>query len=144
MNIFDNLIPIEFRNLIMRYMYGWITRSSHIWKKDQNLLRNTTATPQVIIKICWLIQQLNAPDSLYKPKRKSLPNWVLNLRILTQSLKPTGQFQIDYYITRKYQIYHPVSPMTKLFQISLKKLSSLIHILLLSVSRLLATANYLL
>ena len=61
MNLFNNFIPYPCS--ISKFdtnPYGWRTRLCHIWRKDRNLLRNTTATPRVIIKICWLIQQLNA------------------------------------------------------------------------------------
>ena len=50
----------------------WMKRLSCIWRKDQNLLRNTATTPQVIIKIwvnvknknlTWLSAQLEDPNT---------------------------------------------------------------------------------
>ena len=58
MNLFNNFIPYS----ILKFdtnPYGWRTRLSHKWRKDHNLLGNTTATPKVKIKICRLMQQLN-------------------------------------------------------------------------------------
>ena len=58
MNLFNNFVPYS----ILKFdtnPYGWRTRLSHKWRKDHNLLGNTTATPKVKIKISLLMQQLN-------------------------------------------------------------------------------------
>ena len=65
MNLFNNFIPYS----ILKFdtnPYGWRTRLSHKWRKDHNLLGNTTATPKVKIKICRLMQQLNT-QIFYSP-----------------------------------------------------------------------------
>ena len=45
------LFPIKFLNLIIKNRYGWTSRLHYFWRKDRNLLRNTTMTPQIITKI---------------------------------------------------------------------------------------------
>ena len=70
------LFPIEFWNLIIRNLHGWMARLSDIWRKCQKLLRSNTTISQVIMNI-WLIQQVNAPGSIWNPKRKTVLHWVL-------------------------------------------------------------------
>ena len=60
-------------------------------EKNQNLLRNTTTKPQVIRKISRLMQQLMLQTHYSRKRGKVIhSSLVLNLRILTQPLRPTS------------------------------------------------------
>ena len=52
-----------------------------------------TIKPPIIIKICWLIQQLSAPELLKMAKKKIFSSQVLNLKILKQPKKPLSFFK---------------------------------------------------
>ena len=56
--------PIKCLNLISKTCCGWRKRIHYFWRKDQNLIRNTTMSPQIITKIWCLIRQMNVPDLL--------------------------------------------------------------------------------
>ena len=59
-------------------------------KEIFSYLKRSVTTLQIIIKIYCLIQQLYAPDFIWQPKKKVLTNWVLNVKILKPTQKPTG------------------------------------------------------
>ena len=92
MNIFNNFVPTRILKFDHNKLVWMNNKIISCLKKISKLLKNIRTTPQVIIKICWLIQQLNAPDSLQKPREKKLTR--LSARLKDSNTAPKTYWSI--------------------------------------------------